>query len=321
MNRINRTDGGFVLATSLVMLLLMTMLTTAVYFGVESSQKNSASAESSTEAFYYAETAVNYMRWSLSNDAEFDSYTYPQAVRANGNTSFDEPVARPGLLAPSTVGDYSEWRANPMNSSGEDSINNGINDVFGQMMYFDNSFLNARVISYQSGDLYANGAVGYPDFFQIHTNLPRYIRLDIDSYGNVAPAMPPYSTVLPHHGNTEGVDFPTNGALVWVTGGNQMTDYYTAPVDDYTVNIELAGFLDPTGYYDANDLVPGDNRYYACPLTGAGTADLLNRTAFACDRTSGAWLTSTNYGLVVYALGYVNGRARKLIRLVYVRNW
>jgi len=69
------SEQGFILATSLVMLVLLTMLSIATYYGTIISQQTSASAQESTQSFYYAETGLNYVAWALKNDAEFDGYT------------------------------------------------------------------------------------------------------------------------------------------------------------------------------------------------------------------------------------------------------
>lgn len=313
-------EEGFVLATSLVILLLMTMLTAAVFVSVDASQKSSVAAESSTQAFYNAETAVNYMGWALTNNADFDSYTYPQRVKATGEFSFNEPKARGTASAvdpytylpnPKRAGDFAEWRANRGNPSGDQRViklngtyvkNAAGIDVYGQLMYYDNDPLSNRMISLQSSDLYTGGAIGSPDMFEIHKRLPRYIRLDIDADGNITPAMPPYSSSAPHHGNVEGTDYPTNGALVWLTGGNRTDDYQLDPIDHFFADIfTVAGVIDPYNVYTAT---------IACLPSSA------TNTSIACSST-GTWLTDSDYGLVIYALGYVRGKAQKLIRVVY----
>jgi len=71
-------ETGFVLPTSLILLALLTMLALTVYIGSLSSQKMSAAAQKTTQGYYYAETAANYMQWILKSDAEMDSYAgYP----------------------------------------------------------------------------------------------------------------------------------------------------------------------------------------------------------------------------------------------------
>ena len=67
-------EQGFVLATSLILLTLLTLFSVAMYFVGRSAIQTSASAQNTTEAYYYAETALHYMEWAVNNDAEFDSF-------------------------------------------------------------------------------------------------------------------------------------------------------------------------------------------------------------------------------------------------------
>jgi len=334
-------ESGFVLATSLVMLLLMTMLTAAVFVGVDSSQKSSMAAESSTEAFYYAETAANYMGWAMFNDAELDSFTYPNLVKVlpndfkfveadpRGTNPAVDPLARVAsyLPVPLAKGDFSEWQANRGNPSGDQSVmiagggpvlNAAGTTAFGQIMYYDNAPLNSRAIAFKANVLLSNGVAGEPELFGIHTSLPRYIRLDIDAAGNITPSIPIYSATVPHHGDVEGVDYPTNGALVWLTGGNRTDDLEIDPIDDYYQPLidRITGNFDPVGAYTGTiggSLVGG-------PLTCTSPP---TQSSIACSKSllggvgTGSWVTDAKYGLVIYALGYVRGQPQKLVRVVY----
>jgi hypothetical protein len=365
-------EQGFVLATSLVMLLLLTLLTSAVYISVDSSQKSSGAAESATEAFYYAETAANYMSWSLYNNVEFDSYTYPQPVRTDlaglANNKFGEPDMRPALPNqrslpnPLAAGDFAEWFANPGNPSGEQLLSFGAPlildpygvqattvDHYGQLMYYDNSAWDSRMVFLWSSDMYSQGGIGLPDLYKIHERLPRYIMLSIDDYGNITPSMPPYTPASPNHHasdqasvppkSVKGVDYPENGAIVWLTGGNQTDDYVIDPTDHYFAHIfhytnplNIATRVnDPYGEYRGASAVAHGN--YAL-VNGVPRVDIYgNLKRLLCDPAiadkystacaikgppyTGAWLRSTNYGLVIYSIGYAQGRASKLIRMTY----
>ena len=320
----HQEEKGFVLATSLVMLLLMTLLTVAVYVSVDSSQKSSMAAESATEAFYYAETAANYMAWALYNNAEFDSYTYPDPVRTDlsgaANHRFGEPETRPGGGLDDSVaaGDFAEWDANRGNPSGEDVFTVSGVDHYGQLMYYDNSTLANRMVWLRNKDMYSEGSSGLPTMHKIHTKLPRYIMLSIDEYGNITPSMPPYSATSPHHGNVMGVDYPENGAIVWLTGGNRTDDHELAPIDNF-----FAPVFDFTNPLDATTRVNDPYGAYLMPPSGTFPCDVALATSAskACNKPigtgTGQWLTGTEYGLVIYALGYVRGEAHKLIRVVY----
>jgi hypothetical protein len=272
----DKFERGFVLATALVMLSLLSLMAIAMYFTGRSSVHVSSGAQHSTEGHYFAETAVNYMIWAMRNDAEFDSFDY------GGGAPFTEP-ASPTNAA--TVGDWAELMDN-LSDPGPTAISDSsAAGTSGQVMYYDNSPL------YVSGT--ANRAIiwplptsggnpVYPTMYNISASLPRYIRLDIDSAGNVTPAIP----ALPHAATPViGTDIPENGAIAWLTTGNSATDFE----------------LDPS--------------LAAC----AGSTAPLG--AVACDKDTGNWLLPTGtiaagtlHGIVVYAIGYVGGRPSSIIR-------
>jgi hypothetical protein len=212
-------------------------------------------------------------------------------------------------------------------------------DHYGQLMYYDNSPWDSRMVFLWSSDMYSQGSSGLPDLYDIYTQLPRYIMLSIDEYGNITPSMPSYSATSPHHGNVKGVDYPENGAIVWLTGGNRtddhvidLTDNYFAHIFHYTDPYSIATRVnDPYGEYRGvnavahrnYDLVNGSPRVdiYSNPfkklLCDPTLADQYSTACAITDPYTGAWLDSSSYGLVIYSIGYVRGRANKLIRVVY----
>jgi len=72
-------EQGFVLMASLTIIALMTMGNLAMYYRSVSNIQTNAALADRVQATYYAETAVNYMDWSMiriaGNDADFDPYT------------------------------------------------------------------------------------------------------------------------------------------------------------------------------------------------------------------------------------------------------
>jgi len=273
------TERGFVLATALVMLSLLTLMAVAMFFTGRASVQVSSGAQHSTEGHYFAETAVNYMIWAMRNDAEFDSFAY-----GGVGPLFAIPTDDP------SNGDWSEltgntWVPGPTVVSDTDP-----NGLIGQVMYYDNSPLyvsgaaNRAIIWPLPTD--GGGNDVFPTLYNISADLPRYIRLDIDSAGSVTPSIP----ALPHVASpaSDGSDdVPENGAIVWLTSGNSATD------------IEL-------------DSAAG---FPSC------AADTITGGEVACDKTSGKWLRTTGtvaagdlYGVVVYAIGYVGGRPSSIIR-------
>jgi len=368
------SEQGFVLATSLVMLVLLTMLSIATYYGTIISQQTSASAQESTQSFYYAETGLNYVAWALKNDAEFDGYTYP----GRGVLPY-EPIDRQDryanvILKAAVVGDRREWEANKGNPSNRQFIQTSfttgpVQNIYGQLGYFDNRPLNQRpvgLIQVAAGGVtnvyttvfgvheIANSRVS-PTFHDIYTQLSGYIRLDIDAYGQITPSFSPYG----QHGNNTHTcngqlvaDVPCNGAVVWLTAGDPYTDRVLYPIDPY----EAAPLIDKYGNPLASGTLRGGNSLawnldpYAIPSTtypdAFGRTVKTNlpsyystlscdiyayvKTNIACEQPmdatgkpivtpiggTGQWLDGTQYGLVVYAIGYSGGKARKMIRMV-----
>ena len=291
-------EKGYVLVTSLVMLGLLTMFSVAMYFVGRSATQTSDSAQRSTEAYYYAETAIHYITWALRNDAEIDSFQY------SGSALFGEPPT-PATMA--TVGDYTELASymwNPGPTAISDATDAGTN---GQVMYFDNSPMGNRYICMQDAATYSNcidvtlapANRVQPVMYNISVNLPRYIKLEISSSGVITPSIPS----LPHQNPpVVGTDIPNNGAVVWITAGdttNANRDIEIYPLDPSSV---YAGVSSPSVCGDKSSSCP-------CDASDAGYS-----TAQSCDANTGAWIGS--YSIVAYAIGYVDGRPTHMIRAV-----
>ncbi|MDQ6974980.1 MAG: PilX N-terminal domain-containing pilus assembly protein [Mariprofundaceae bacterium] len=348
----NVAQAGFVLPTSLVLLALLTMLALSVYFGSLSTEKMSAAAQRTTQAYYYAETAANYMQWVLAEDAEMDSYanysggtTGSYLRNGAGVAPFAEPSGNfPAVYGNfSNVGDSTELSAYLFNPGPVVISDTAPNGVFGQVKYFDNSPLLGRAIKWP----YAKTHL--PVFEDIYTILPRYIVIEIDGYGNISPSIPK----LPHGGGSPvvGNDIPKNGAIVWLTAGvnngGVERDIQIIPLDAYSCTWGLTstwtaadaklGLCDSslpnfppniTGYphvptKPANvDYYPDGLSASAVPLppypistTVCNVGDPYILSAQACDAYSGWLITNTtNYKVVIYALGYVNGKPMRLVR-------
>jgi len=276
-NHQRESEQGFVLATALVMLSLLTLMAVSMFFTGRTSVHVSSSAQHSTEGHYFAETAVNYMIWAMRNDAEFDSFDY------GGGALFGEP---PGTANAATIGDWNELIDNFADPGPTAISDSNAAGTSGQLMYYDNTPIASRVLVWPL-PVDGSGNVVYPTLYNISAGLPRYIRLDIDAAGNVTPSIP----ALPHAASpaTDGSDdIPQNGAVVWLTTGNAVTDFE----------------LDPS--------------LVAC--VGDTT---LSMGEVACDNGRGLWLRTNGtiaadggdlHGVVVYAIGYVGGRPSSIIR-------
>jgi len=358
------SEQGFILATSLVMLVLLTMLSIATYYGTIISQQTSASAQESTQSFYYAETGLNYVAWALKNDAEFDAYPY--------NTATKEPILRKDpygnvILNSIVVGDRREWEANKGNPSNHQMIHTTFTtgapkDIYGQLGYFDNRSLNQRpvgLIQITAGgvtNVYTTAFGVYydsvkksrvsPVFHDIYAQLSGYIRLDIKLDGTITPSFSPYGK---HEKMSNGklmADVPDKGAIVWLTAGDPYSDFQLSPVDTFAAPM-LDKYSSPLASTSLH--INGSTAWASNPLNPDvwGRTVNVNQTltptsyymALACDVYTytnaniaceqamdvatgkpivgiGQWLTKKQYGLVVYAIGYSGGKARKMIRMV-----
>jgi hypothetical protein len=296
------SERGFVLATSLILLTLLTLFSVAMYFVGRSAIQTSASAQNTTEAYHYAETALYYVAWALHNDAEFDSYQY------SGTSLFSEP---PTPTTASTVGDYTEfisymWYPGPTAIS-----DSSVAGTSGQVRYFDNSPMSSRFVCLQSAATFSNcidvtlapSARVEPVMFQISARLPRYIKLEIASTGVITPSIPalshPSSPVV-------GTDIPNNGAVVWITAGD---------INDANKDIEIFP-LDPANAYGG--IAPSactGGTLPTCPCNKNNNASDDNySTAQACDANTGKWVSS--YSIVAYAIGYADGKPMHMIRSI-----
>jgi len=256
---------GFILVTALIMLSLLTLLSIGMYMSSRSAIQTSASAQRTTESYYYAETAINYMAWALRNDAALDSFDF------SGAPVNDPNAVDPTIFPPNSGGDWSELMANLTNPGPTTISDTTTSGISGQVMYFDNTPISQRAISWP------NSATNPPVLNNISTKLARYIRLDINAAGVVTPSIP----ALPHATKPViGNDIPNNGAIVWLTAGNSAKDFQVFPC---------------TG---------------AAP-SGVSACDKNNKQLWATPPPN-----KIRYGIVVYAIGYVNGRPSHLLRAV-----
>lgn len=338
----NRTQQGFVLVTALIMLSLLTLMSLAMFYTSRSSTQTSSTAQSTTEAYYYAETAIHYISWALANDAEFDNFTYSGAYQA---APFGEPNV-PANVA--TIGDFNElrsylWDPGPIGQAGSNGVDtNGSVYTSGQLTYFDNSPLGQRYVCMQNAANFSNcidvtvapASRVAPTMEQISIQLPRYIKLEITSTGTVTPSIPS----LPHRDPpVTGEDIPRNGAIVWLTAvdaNNPDKDIEIFPLDPANAfggtlpeqcatlgacPCKAPATLDPLNPYQPN---PADPQYsffmtaQACnahPLQSDDPAS-PNFLATTDPNYVSPWLST--YGVAAYAIGYVNGKPSKLLRAV-----
>jgi len=302
----NTGDAGFILPTALMLITLLTMLATTMYYVSRSSMLTSAASNTSTTAIYYAETGANYLSWALSNDAELDSYNnYAGSYLA---PVFGEAFMPVNAATAVSVGDLSElnayrWYPGPttMTDTGAGAL--------GQIRYLDNSPMGSRTVCMESAAIFSNcidvtlapASRVSPRMHKISASLPRYIKLDIASNGTITSSIPQ----LPHHATpVVGQDVPLNGAIVWL-----------AAVDPTNLDHDVEVFpLDP----DPASIYSGLAVPTACTLgaTAGCPCDGNNipPTAQACDANSGLWLS--NYNIAAYAIGYVNGKPSYLLRAI-----
>jgi len=306
MPAVNKKECGFVLVTALIMLSLLTLLSVTMYFGSRTGIKISAASQSSTEAYYYAETAISYISWAIANDAEIDNFD-PLLPGGNNN------------------GDYQELGAYLWNPGPTVKNSNSGKGITGQVQYFDNSPMGSRTICFEVASVFSNcidialpakDRVA-PFMNKISAQLPRYIKLDIDSNGFITPSIPS----VPHPATpVPGQDIPINGAIVWITAAdtaNQDRDIEIFPLDPKIPQVYSAGtFYSPVACDGTGTMADSPP---SCPCKGP-----IPPAAAACDAHANgdAYITAnmgkwvTGYSIVAYAVAYVNGKPSHLLRAI-----
>jgi len=234
-------EQGFVLIASLTIIALMTMVNLAMYFRSVSNIQTNAVLADRVQAVYYAETAVNYMDWSMvriaGNDADFDPYTV-----AGGDFSTLLPAIAGGRV------DQPELNVS----------------------YFDNRPLANRQVNF-------TGAGGVAtDMKAMWNDLPNL---------NVNPISAPYCFIK-----------------LWIT-----TDALGVQRIQTTVTNQLpqAGEDGALMWLTASPAgsVPGGN----VAIGAVADIDQVVQPGLLGGVNGG-------YDLVVYALGYINGKPRNLLR-------
>jgi len=349
-------ESGFVLVTSIIMLSLLTLMSLGMYFASKSGSQTSAAAQTSTEAYYYAESAIHYIGWAIANDAEFDSFTYTSTTTSTYLApTFAEPTVPANAI---TVGDFVElqnnlWDPGPTGVAGAGADDTSAAYIAGQVKYFDNSPMANRYLCLENYTLFPNcldvslspGNANrvQPSMYRISAKLPRYIKLDIAVDGVITPSIPP----LPHRAvPVVGEDIPLNGAIVWITAVDATDATRDIEIFPLTNNSATCQVFSPPSQCPA--ACAGSTVSGQCPCTAPVTADPLQnyaadpadpqftnfQAAFACDAnplqsddsTSPDYLATTDpnyvspwlssYGIAAYAIGYVNGQPSHLIRSV-----
>jgi type II secretory pathway pseudopilin PulG len=77
----NHEERGFVLVTTLVILMILTIMLVGLYLRGKVNQDTSVSERDSTQAFYLAEAGLNYLTWAL--------YTDPDNPAADNSVDLD----------------------------------------------------------------------------------------------------------------------------------------------------------------------------------------------------------------------------------------
>jgi len=315
LNHNKNKDKGFVLMIALMVIALASLLAASTFLNSTSAVNSSSSAQKTTQAFYYAESGINYISWALANDAEFDSAIYTGNYQSGAFTEPTQPTSS------NLTGDLTELNANTWNP-GPTSIDNTASGTSGQVRYFDNSPMASRYLCFDDSGVFSNcvnpnstGATASPVMHDISSKLPRYIKLEIDTNGNVTPSIPQ----LPHRSPpVTGEDIPVNGAIVWLTAGDPVAlqkDIEIFPLDPLGTN----GLPTPAS------CTAGQLPNCPCDYTGnnGGTAIDL-QTSTACNAHAngdanqsaamGGWIST--YRIVAYAIGYVDGKPSQLLRSV-----
>lgn len=183
-----QSERGFVLIASMVIMGLLLVLSIGLWYRSVINQQASASGQSATRAYYYAESAINYLGLAMDDDAELD-----------GELPANDPIGDANL--------YGDWTAvSQLNTFLPGPTTLGGTD--GQLAYFDN-----RPIANRNGFAFvnANPSALNPDFSTLISSgqMPQHLVLNIDTNGNITLASPSYTTANP--------SATFNGALLWLT--------------------------------------------------------------------------------------------------------
>jgi len=180
-------ERGFVLVASMVVMGLLLVLSIGLWYRSAMNQQLSGSGQNATHAYYYAETAINYIALALNNDADLDR-ELPADDPGNANLSGDWTA----------LSQIDTFLPGPTTLGGTD----------GQLAYFDN-----RPTADRNGFVFdgTNPTSLNPVFSNLITSsqMPQHLVLNIDSSGNITLPTPSYTTASPAAG--------FNGALVWLT--------------------------------------------------------------------------------------------------------
>jgi len=190
-----KQENGFVLVTAIVLMALLLMMGIGISARSLLNQQASLTEKQNTQAYYYAETAINYIIAAYGADSELDGY---------------DP-ADPPLISYADFGDQIELAGN-FYAPGPTAID----AADGQLSYFDNRPLGDRAYSFDGTDPGAS-----QDLTAISNQLFPHLVVNIDrATGAVSlgtqPPDPPDQAV------TQAA-IPTNGAIVWMTAADPAT--------------------------------------------------------------------------------------------------
>lgn len=140
-------ERGFVLITTMVVLLILTIMAVGLYFRSAVNQQTSVSDRDATRAYYLAETALNYIAWAI--------HSNPDVSGVDNDADLDG----------SGTGDRTE-----LVSTGPTAV-----------AYFDTSDPATRV---GAGYVNFNGP-GYTKPVLASMTLPAHVTLDVDASNNI----------------------------------------------------------------------------------------------------------------------------------------
>jgi hypothetical protein len=221
-------ESGFILMTALAVLGLLSVMGLGLYTRNLQNQQASLADLRATQAYYFAETALNFVFWAMENDCELDGYNPADPTYA--------------AISNSQYGDWTELTQNIFEPGPTSRDSSDLEFDGGQVRYFDNRPTNDPTTTTIN---YVPGAPPEINFSTL--NLPRHLNVAIDkTSGTVSLHTTPIS---------ESVT-PANGAAVWLRAfdrdaGNAITDGA-----DISLSWDVgAGMysVDPTAYVAVGD--------------------------------------------------------------------
>jgi len=97
-------ETGFVLVTTLVILVILTLMMTGLFYRARANQETSVSDRDFTQGFYLAEAGLNYVTWALYSDPDHSWQNNDVSLDGDSTPDNREILNNPDQVANHTLG-------------------------------------------------------------------------------------------------------------------------------------------------------------------------------------------------------------------------